>query len=150
VPQSFTCLHYHLVFSTRRREPLITPALRPRLYEYLGGVIRAEGGHPVTVGGMPDHVHVLARLSHTRAVADVLRVVKANSSKWAHDTFPAAAGFGWQAGYGAFTVGRSSLDAVRRYIDNQEEHHKERSFQDEFRVMLRQHDLAFDEQYLWD
>jgi REP element-mobilizing transposase RayT len=150
VPQSFTCLHYHLVFGTKHREPTITPAIRPRLYPYLGGLIRAEGGHPVTIGGMPDHVHILARLGQAKALADVMRVVKTNSSKWVHDTFPEAVGFGWQTGYGAFTIGQSSLDAVRRYIEDQEEHHKKRSCQDEFRAMLRQHGIEFDERYLWD
>ena len=149
MPQTFTCLHYHLVFSTKHREPFITPAIRTRLYAYLGGLIRGEGGHPVAIGGMPDHVHILARLTQTVAVADVLRVVKTNSSVWVHETFPDVR-FGWQTGYGAFTVGRSSLDAVRRYIEDQEAHHTKRSFQDEFREMLRVHGIEWDERYIWD
>ncbi|MFO0848885.1 MAG: IS200/IS605 family transposase [Gemmataceae bacterium] len=150
MPQSFTCLHYHIVFSTKHRQPVIIPAVRPKLFAYLGGLIRAEGGHPVAIGGMPDHVHILARLGQTKALADILRVVKANSSKWVHDTHPEVAGFGWQTGYGAFTVGQSSLEAVRRYVEGQEEHHRARSFQDEFRQMLRQHGIEWDERYIWD
>ncbi len=95
MPQTYTALHYHLVFSTKHREPRITPAIRPRLYEYLGGIVRAEGGTPLAVGGMPDHVHLLVGLRATRAVADVMRVVKTNSSKWLRESFPAAVGFGW-------------------------------------------------------
>jgi REP element-mobilizing transposase RayT len=113
VPQSFTCLHYHLVNSTKHREPLITPDLRTRLYEYLGGLVRAEGRMLLAAGGMPDHVHLLARLGQAKSVADVLRVVKTNSSRWVHETFPAAAGFGWQTGYGAFPVGQSTLASVQ-------------------------------------
>jgi REP element-mobilizing transposase RayT len=149
MPQSFTCLYYHLVFSTKNREPLITPVLRTRLFAYLGGLIRSEGGHPVVIGGMPDHVHILARLPQTKALADILRVVKATSSGWVRDTFPDAAGFAWQTGYGAFTVGQTSLDAVRRYIEDQEAHHAKLSFQDEFRAMLRQHGIEWDERYIW-
>ena len=149
MPQSFTCLHYHLVFSTKNREPLITPALRPRLFAYLGGIIRDEGGHPVVIGGMPDHVHILARLPQTKALADIFRVVKATSSGWIRDTFPDETGFAWQTGYGAFTVGQTSLDAVRRYVEDQEAHHAKLSFQDEFRAMLRQHGIEWDERYIW-
>jgi REP element-mobilizing transposase RayT len=143
-------LHYHLVFSTKHREPTITPTIRPRLYEYLGGLVRAEGGVLLNVGGMPDHVHLLARLSQTRAVADVLRVVKTNSSRWVRETFPDATGFGWQTGYGAFTVGHSTMNAVKRYVANQEVHHKTESFQDEFRRFLRAHEIEWDERYIWD
>lgn len=150
MPQSFTCLHYHLIVSTKHREPAITPGLRPRLYDYLGGLVRGEGGVLIAAGGMPDHVHLLARLSQQRDVADVLRVVKTNSSKWVHDTFPAAAGFGWQTGCGAFAVSYSNLEVVKAYIAHQEEHHRAMSFQDEFRAFLRKHEIEFDERYLWD
>jgi REP element-mobilizing transposase RayT len=148
--QSFTCLHYHLVFSTRHREPTIAPDIRPRLWEYLGGAVRAEGGIPVLVGGTADHVHLLVTLRQHKALADFLRQIKANSSKWVHETFPTAGGFWWQGGYGAFTVSHSGMEAVRAYVANQEEHHKARTFQDEFRELLTRHGVEFDEQYLWD
>jgi REP element-mobilizing transposase RayT len=150
MPQSFTSLHYHFVFSTKLREPTITPDLRPRLYDYLGGIIRDEGGVLLAAGGVADHVHLLVRLRQETAVADLLRVAKANSSKWVHETFPGSARFGWQAGYGAFTVSYSQVAAVKGYIGRQEEHHRRVTFQDEFRKFLIKHGIEFDEQYLWD
>ena len=150
MPQSFTCLHYHLVFSTKHRSPLITPELRPRLWEYLGGMVRGLHGIPIQIGGIEDHVHLLVTLRQETALAVFMRELKAGSSRWVHDTFPAIAGFWWQAGYGAFTVSHSAVDAVMLYIFKQEEHHKTQSFQDEYRTLLIKHDIPFDEQYLWD
>jgi putative transposase len=98
---------------------------------------------------MPDHVHLLCSLSKELAVAEALRLIKANSSKWIHETFPQHGSFAWQAGYGAFAVSYSHLDSVKRYIASQAEHHKKSSFQEEFRAFLRKHDIAFDERYLW-
>ena len=149
MPQSFVCLHYHLVFSTKRRAPLITPDLQSRLFDYLGGLVRAEGGVLLAAGGVADHVHLLAGLGQTRSVADVLRVVKANSSRWARGLTPAG-DFAWQTGYAAFTVSYSQLDAVAGYIGRQEEHHHRRSFQDELRELLRRHDIEPDERHMWD
>jgi len=150
MPQSYTCLHYHLVFSTKHRAPLITPDMRPRLWEYLGGTVRGLKGIPIQVGGTEDHVHLLVTLRQEPALADFSRELKAGSSRWVHDTFPATRGFAWQAGYGAFTVSHSALEAVKAYILNQAEHHKTMTFQDEFRAMLVRHGIEFDEKYLWD
>lgn len=150
MPSTFLSLHYHLVFSTKHRFPCVSPHLSPRLYAYLGGIVRTEGGQLLTVGGMPDHVHLLVRLGSARSLADVLRAIKAGSSKWVHETFPPASDFGWQTGYGAFTVSPSNLDVVRQYIEQQEVHHRSRSFQDEFRGLLVEHRVEFDERYLWD
>ncbi|MBA4066379.1 MAG: transposase [Isosphaera sp.] len=150
MPQSYTCLHYHLVFSTKGRLPTITPDVRPRLWEYLGGIVRGAGGVPIQVGGVDDHVHLLVTLRQVTALADFMRELKAGSSGWVHDTFPDAGGLWWQTGYGAFTVSHSGIGAVRDYIANQEEHHRERTFQDEFRAMLVKHGVEFDEEYLWD
>ncbi len=149
MPQSYTSLHYHFVFSTKGRLPTITPAIRARLYDYFGGILRVEGGVLVAAGGVPDHVHLLVRLNQNRAVADVLRVLKTNSSKWTHETFPEA-GVWWQSGYGAFTVDRSMLGRVTGYIANQEEHHSATTFQDEFRALLAEHGIEYDEKYLWE
>lgn len=150
MPQTWTALHYHLVFSTKHREPTITNDIQPRLCSYFGGLIRAEGGQLLAVGGMPDHIHLLARLNQRQALADVMRIVKSNSSKWIHETFPAALRFAWQTGYGAFTVGLSRLPTVKQYIANQEKHHESQSYQDEFRSFLIQHEIEFDERYLRD
>jgi putative transposase len=150
VPQSYTCLHYHLVFSTKNRVPAITPEIQPRLWEYLGGIVIELGGTPIQIGGVDDHVHLLVTMRQDDALKDVLREVKAGSSGWVHETFPAAGDFWWQAGYGAFTVSHSAIDVVKAYIANQPEHHAKRTFQDEFRGMLVKHEIAFDEKYLWD
>jgi REP element-mobilizing transposase RayT len=168
MPQSFACLHYHLVFSTKNREPFLSAGLRPRLFEYFGGILRAHGGCLVAAGGIEDHVHLLAGLSREMAVAEALRLLKANSSKWVHETGagPAAfaansskwvhetgagpAAFAWQTGYAAFTVSLSKMGAVKRYLARQEEHHRTQTFQDEYRALLRRHRIAFDERYLWD
>jgi REP element-mobilizing transposase RayT len=150
MPQTFTSLHYHIVFSTKHREPTITPELQPRLYDYVGGLFRAEGGQLLSAGGMPDHVHLLVRLNQQHALADVMRVVKAGSSGWVHDTFSDRRGFAWQAGYGAFTVGLTTMGRVKQYIANQAKHHRTMSFQDEFRSFLNKHAIEYDERYLWD
>src|SRR5262249_14027395 len=116
MPQSYTCLHYHFVFGTKHRHPTITPDIQPRLYDYIGGIVRNEGGVLLAAGGISDHIHLLARLGQHRAVADVLRVVKTNSSKWVRETFPEAAKFRWQDGYGAFGVSFSLVPKVKAYI----------------------------------
>jgi putative transposase len=150
MPQSYTCLHYHLVFSTKNRVPAIASNLQPHLWKYLGGIVRGEGGIPIQIGGIADHVHLLVTLRQQPGVADFLRHLKAVSSGWVHDNFPEATDFWWQTGYGAFTVSHSAVDSVKAYIANQEEHHKTRTFQDEFRTLLIKHGIEFDEQYLWD
>ena len=149
MPQTYTQLHYHLVFSTKQRQPTIVPAIRQRLWDYLGGIVRGEGGIPILVGGMPDHVHVLATLRQNQSLAEFMKKLKGQSSNWLHETFPDQSVW-WQAGYGAFTVSHSGIDAVRDYIVNQESHHRQLSFQDEYRQFLRKHGIEPDEKYLWD
>ncbi|MCP4592287.1 MAG: IS200/IS605 family transposase [bacterium] len=146
--QSYCNLLYHLVFGTKERRPWLADQVRPRIHEYLGGVIRGEGGIPLAIGGTPDHLHALVRLRQDRAVSAVLCAVKSNSSGWIHKTFPALEKFAWQDGYGAFTVSASQLDKVRGYVLNQEEHHKTTSFEEEFARLLRAHGVEFDERYL--
>src|SRR4051794_36473563 len=120
MPQSFVNLQYHLIFSTKDRTPWLTPELRPRLYAYLGGIFRSEGGVLTVEGGVADHVHLLASISKERAVSETLRDIKSNSTGWIHDNFSHLAGFAWQKGYSAFTIGRTEIEAVTRYIWNQE------------------------------
>ena len=149
MPKSYTNLLYHIVFSTRERRPLITTDRRPALYEYIGGTIRGLGGISLAIGGIEDHLHLLAKLRPDKALSDVLRDLKSNSSGWMHDVFPDAKDFAWQHGYGAFTVSSSQVPAVSNYIANQERHHKKLSFRDEFIEMLQVNEIEFDEKFLW-
>jgi putative transposase len=148
VPSTHLSLHYHLVFSTKERAPLITAEIRERVHAYLGGVIRGEGGVALDVGGTADHVHLLIGLKATHCLADVLRTLKGDSSRWIHDELHVPK-FEWQEGYGAFTVSSSNVAAVREYVRDQERHHRKRSFQEEYREFLTKHEIAFDERYLW-
>jgi REP-associated tyrosine transposase len=150
MPQSLASLHVHVIFSTKSREPLITPDLAPRLYEYAAGIARAAGCRLILAGGMPDHVHLLVSLGRETSVAEFARVVKANSSRWIHGTVPGLSGFAWQSGYAAFAVSYSLIETVREYIARQEEHHRKRSFLDEVRAFLRRHRIEVDERYMWD
>ena len=142
---SFAMLYYHLVFSTKNRAPLIPPELSGRLYAYIGGIVRRLDGVPLTVGGAPEHVHVLATLSRTRALSDMVRDIKANSSRWMSETLDRPGGFAWQEGFCLFTVGHESVADVTAYIQSQDEHHKRVSFMDEYRSFLIQHELDADE-----
>jgi putative transposase len=150
VPQSFASLHVHLTFSTKHRQPLLTPDLRPRLFEVFGGILRQENCSLIAAGGTDDHVHLLASLSRTITIADVVRIVKSNSSSWIHGTIREMHEFAWQTGYRAFAVSYSGLDAVKAYVANQEAHHAKMSYQDEFRELLRRHGIEWDERYVWD
>ncbi|MBA3713935.1 MAG: IS200/IS605 family transposase [Pyrinomonadaceae bacterium] len=147
MPQSYSNLIYHIVFSTKNREPLIVDAVKSRLYDYVGGTIRKQGGIALAINGMADHVHLLAKLRPDKAVSDVLRDLKANASGWMHEVFPELKDFSWQNGYGAFTVSPSQIEKVRAYIANQELHHAKRSFREEFVALLKANE-EFDEKYL--
>ena len=150
MPQSFAAMYAHLVFSTKDRVAIIQPDWAARLYDYVGGIVANRRGVLLAAGGMPDHVHLLVSLGREWSLADLLRDVKAGSSKWVHDTFPDQRSFAWQTGYGAFSVSVSNLERVKRYIADQPRHHKTRTFQDEFRGLLRRHGLTWDERYVWD
>jgi putative transposase len=150
MPGTYTKLLYHFVFSTKRRQPLITTEIESRLHEYMGGIVRSMNGVAIRIGGMPDHVHLLVRWHTNETLAALMRTVKARSSAWAHDTFPSLRAFAWQEGYGAFTVSHSQASAVENYIARQVEHHRKRPFQEEFREFLRAHEIEYDERYIWD
>lgn len=141
-------LHYHLVFSTKDRRPLIDAQLRDRLHAFLGGSVNTACGIPEIVGGTNDHVHLLVGLRATHCLADVLRDIKSASSEWVHKEIGVRA-FGWQDGYGAFTVSASQLPKVKNYIAGQEEHHRKKTFQDEYREFLEKHGIKYDDKYLW-
>jgi len=150
MPQSYVCLPTHVVFSTKNRIAFIQSEWEPRLYEYAGGILRAEKCVLLAAGGMPDHVHFLISWSKEKSVAEVLRVLKTNSSRWIHETFPSQADFAWQAGYGAFAVSQSNIDSVKQYIANQKEHHRKMSFKEEFVALLRKHGIPYEDKYLFD
>lgn len=144
---SFTNLAYHIVFGTKERRPCIT-TIKDDLHAYLGGAIRGERGIPIAVGGVADHVHLLVKLPASVAVADVVRVIKANSSKWAGERD--SHWCGWQSGYAAFSVSQSNVEAVAEYVRGQEEHHRRRTFEEEFVALLERHGIEYDERYLWE
>ncbi len=150
MPQSFASLHCHIIFSTKGRAPMIKPDVELRLIEYIGGILHKRGCQLVKGGGERDHLHLLVSFSREISVAEAMRLVKANSSKWIHETFPDQARFAWQAGYGAFAVSYSNLEAVKKYIANQKEHHKKMTFQEEFMEFLKRHKIEFEERYVWD
>jgi putative transposase len=150
MPQSFACLHCHVIFSTKNRELLILPAWASRLYEYIGGIARAKYCVLISANGMPDHVHLLVSLCKQICVSDIIRDIKSNSSHWIYETFDNLRGFAWQSGYGAFAVSYSNIDSVRNYIKDQREHHRVRSFQEELIAFLKRHRIEYDERYIWD
>lgn len=151
MPQSLADVLIHLVFSTKERRALLQHnALRPEMHRYLAGISNNLECPAVIVGGATDHVHILANLSRTLTVAEWVKELKRASSLWAKQKSTQWNLFQWQAGYGAFSVSQSQKDRVRKYIQSQEEHHRKLSFQDELRQLLKKHEIAFDEQYVWD
>lgn len=144
---TYLSLHYHLVFSTKNRAALIAPGWRGKLHEYLGGTIRGMNGISEGVGGVADHVHILARLKATHCLADFMRELKKSSSVWVRDTLGLRA-FSWQEGYAAFTVSATNIDAVQHYIAHQEEHHRNKTFIEELADFLKQAGVEYDPQYL--
>ncbi len=145
---TFTNLLYHIVFSTKDRIPVIHGEMRERLYEYIGGIVRGERGILLEIGGVPDHVHLLVKLKSDMAVAEMVRLMKSNSSKWLSELDGARAHFEWQTGYGAFSVSESQVRKLRQYIQTQESHHAKISFRDELITLLKKHGIEYDERYL--
>jgi len=150
MPQSLARLHIHLVFSTKNREPLITDAVGEPLHAYIATVLQNLGCAPVLINSVEDHAHLLFDLARTVSISQAVEDVKKASSKWIKTQGPEFAGFAWQSGYGAFAVSESNVEAVREYIANQREHHRKKSFQEEYRQFLERHRIAFDERYVWD
>lgn len=145
---SFSSLHVHYVFSTKERRPILTHDLRALLIPYVGGIAHNLRCEIIEAGGIDDHLHLLARLHQDVAVSEFIRTVKSNASKWLREEHHPN-WLGWQDGYGAFTVSRSHVDDLRRYVRTQSEHHARRSFQNEFLELLRRHNIDFDQRYIW-
>ena len=147
---TYTALHYQFVFSTKGRRAWITPDIEERIWDYLGGIARANKMKPLKTGGIEDHIHMLLGAPPTIAPSKIAQLVKGGSSAWIHETFPHLGEFAWQDGYGAFTVSKSVIPDVIAYIANQREHHRTRSFQEEYRSFLYRHGIEYDERYVWD
>jgi REP element-mobilizing transposase RayT len=150
MPQSLTKVILHIIFSTKNREPWLESNVRSRIHAYLATVCRDLGAEFTHVGGVADHVHVVTTLPRTLSQAELIEQIKKTSSKWIKTLDVQYHGFFWQRGYGAFSVSPSQLDAVLNYVTAQQEHHRTRTFQEEYRELLRKHGVDFDERYIWD
>ena len=150
MPQSLSYLLIHIVFSTKDRAPVLDATVRPALHAYLATVARNVDCECFRAGGVADHVHLAVRLARTVTMAHLIEELKTSSSKWLKTQSPALANFAWQRGYGAFSVGPADLNVLLHYIDTQEEHHRARTFQDEYRAFLKKYGINHDERYVWD
>jgi putative transposase len=150
MPQSLSKVILHIIFSTKNREPWLDSEVRPRMHAYLATICHDLGADFVRVCGVPDHVHIVTTLPRTLSQAQLIEQIKKVSSKWIKALDTRYRGFFWQRGYGAFSVSPSQLDSVLEYVNQQREHHRTRTFQEEYRDFLRKHGVDFDERYVWD
>ncbi len=150
MPQSLSKVILHIIFSTKDRQPWLDTDVRPRMHAYLATVCRDLGAELVRVGGVRDHVHIVTTLPRTLSQAQFIEQIKKASSKWVKDLDAQYRGFFCQRGYGAFSVSPSQLDGMLQYVDAQQEHHRTRTFQEEYRALFRRHGIDFDERYIWD
>lgn len=146
----YLSLLVHFTWSTAGREPWLEVDMREDLYSYIGGIMNNKKAKLISAGGMFDHIHLYASLPSTISVADFVNAVKSNSSRWIHESFSRLRNFAWQEGYGAFSVSKSEQPRVVKYIGNQEEHHRKRTFKQELITLLDKHEIEYDERYLWD
>ena len=145
---SFTGIYLHIIFSTKNRTRMLSPELRDRLFPYMGGLIRERNGDALLINGVEDHIHILTKFPATITLSDFLRDVKSISAGWVHDSFSEAGLFGWQTGDAAFSVSRSNVDVVRDYIAHQEEHHKRKTFEEEYLEFLERHGIEYDPRFV--
>ncbi len=150
MPQSLSQVIIHIVFSTKDRQPWLDSTIRSRMHAYLATLCRDCDCQAYRVGGTADHVHIAARLARTISQAGLLEKIKKVSSAWIKTQGEQFGGFHWQGGYGDFSLGWSQLEDLETYIENQEEHHRRRTFQEEYRDLLRKYHVEFDERYVWD
>jgi REP element-mobilizing transposase RayT len=149
VSQSLAGVFIHLTFSTKDRRRQLTPDICAELCPYIGGIIERRGSEPIIQCATADHIHCLFLLSPNVALANLIRDIKANSSRWLRERFTGHHDFAWQNGYGAFSVSKSNVKNVAAYIASQEEHHRRVSFQEELVALLKKHEIPYDERYLW-
>jgi REP-associated tyrosine transposase len=150
MPQSLVRNYVHITFSTKDRASLIVPEIEGELFNYLGGICKNLECNPIIVGGHKDHVHILCLLSQKIALMKLIEVVKSHSSRWIKTKDESFKKFYWQNGYGAFSVNPSGLEVVKNYILNQKEHHRKRTFQEEYVLFLKKYEVEYDERYIWD
>jgi REP element-mobilizing transposase RayT len=150
MPQSLVKNYIHIIFSTKERYPFIDNSISKELYSYLGGICKNLESYPVKIGGISDHVHILCLLSRKIALMKLVEELKSHSSNWIKSKGQKYRKFYWQNGYGGFSVNPTQLEVVQKYIQNQKEHHRKSTFQDEYRVFLKKYDMEFDERYVWD
>ena len=150
MPQSLAKILVHLVFSTKNREPILAESVRAPLCAYASAVLRDLDSHVIAINAWHDHVHILFALSKNHSLSQVVMEVKRATSKWIKTQGKAFAKFHWQSGYGAFSIGQSGVEEVKTYIANQAEHHRVKSFEEEFRSFLKRYQVEFDERYIWD
>jgi putative transposase len=148
--QSLSSVLIHMIFSTKHREPFITPAIETELHPYMATVFRALKSPSLAINSTSDHIHILFALARVTAIADLVEEVKTESSKWIKTRGPQFRNFHWQSGYGAFSIGQSQIPAIKRYIARQKEHHRRVTFQEEYRKFLKAYEIDYDERYVWD
>lgn len=146
---SYTSSLFHCIFSTKDRKPLITEELQSPLWAYIGGIARKNKMKAIAVGGVEDHVHILISIPSTLSIAKAVQLIKGGSSKWIHEKFPKLRTFAWQEGYGAFSISISQIAATVKYIAGQREHHRKRTYQQEFLAFLKKHGIEYDPRYIW-
>lgn len=150
MPQSLSKMLIHVVTSTKDRQPLLTETIRPQLYAYIAAILKEHESPAIKIGGTDDHIHILLALSKNYSLSKIAEEFKKSSSKWIKAKGAEFRDFSWQRGYGGFSVSQSQSDDVKHYIETQEEHHRRRTFQEEYREFLNRYGIVFDEKYVWD
>jgi len=145
---TYTSLYLHAVWGTKHRQPLITPEIEPRIYRFITGIIKNEGGRVFAIDGMPDHVHLFFSIPQTVSIPKLMQAIKAKSSKLVHENFPDNHFFAWQSGYGIFSVSASMGNTVKNYVLSQKEHHQKLSFEEEYLGLLKKHGIVFDPKFV--
>src|ERR1043165_61872 len=150
MPQSLAKILIHLVYSTKNRDRVLTETVRDELHRYTAGILRELGSPALLVNSVEDHIHIVLSLSRTRSISEIVEEVKTGTSKWIKTKGSEFSNFHWQGGYGASSVSQSNLDEVLKYVANQPEHHRRKTFQEEFRELLKRYQIEYDERYVWD
>jgi putative transposase len=149
VANTYVALHYYVVFSTKNRERWIAEAIEERVWSYVAGIASQHEMTVLKIGGLEDHLHIVVAIPSTLTVSRAVQLMKGASSRWIRQTFPELEAFGWQEGYGAFTVSKSALSATMSYVERQRERHQRQTFEVELRALLDRHEIAFDDRFLW-